>query len=94
MDFSKLAENEDKNKSGTGLGLSICKRIIEQMGGKVSCASKISEGTEFKIELTLKSKLKSDRVSNTNSSNKTFVIMKREIDSFELVRFSSKYIQS
>jgi len=29
MDFSKLAENEDKNKSGTGLGLSICKRIIE-----------------------------------------------------------------
>ena len=39
LNFSKLAENADQNKSGTGLGLSICKQIIEQMGGIVTCRS-------------------------------------------------------
>jgi signal transduction histidine kinase len=29
IDFNKLDENAQRNKSGTGLGLSICKRIIE-----------------------------------------------------------------
>jgi signal transduction histidine kinase len=29
VDFGKLEENKDRNKSGTGLGLSICKQIIE-----------------------------------------------------------------
>jgi len=29
IDFNRLEENQDRNKSGTGLGLSICKKIIE-----------------------------------------------------------------
>jgi signal transduction histidine kinase len=28
LDFGKLDENSERNKSGTGLGLSICKQII------------------------------------------------------------------
>jgi len=66
------------------------------MGGKVSCTSKISQGTEFKIELTLKSKQKSDpsSIEISNSRNKTFVIMRKEYDSFDLIKFDSKYIQS
>jgi len=47
MDFGKLSENSERNKSGTGLGLSICKKIIEQMGGSVKVESKLGEGSTF-----------------------------------------------
>ena len=52
INFGKLTENEQLNKSGTGLGLSICKKIVQQMGGKISCSSEIGKGTEFKIKLS------------------------------------------
>jgi signal transduction histidine kinase len=51
MDFSRLDEHSKINKQGTGLGLSICKRIIEQMGGKVDVSSIEGYGTTFAIDL-------------------------------------------
>ena len=37
---------------GTGLGLSVCYQVIVQAhGGKLSCVSKVGEGTEFIVEL-------------------------------------------
>ncbi len=37
---------------GTGLGLAIAKKIIEEThSGKLSCNSKLGQGTEFVIEL-------------------------------------------
>src|SRR5262245_24950449 len=41
-------------KKGIGLGLYSCRDIIEQHGGRIDVASKISVGTEFKIILPLK----------------------------------------
>jgi two-component system NtrC family sensor kinase len=38
---------------GTGLGLSICYSIIQLLGGKISVASRVGEGTEFALELPL-----------------------------------------
>ena len=41
-------------KKGIGLGLYSCRDIIEQHGGRIDVASKVSVGTEFKIILPLK----------------------------------------
>lgn len=43
--------NNSKNIEGTGLGLSIVKKIVECMGGTITCESKIGQGTCFKINL-------------------------------------------
>jgi two-component system sensor histidine kinase EvgS len=37
------------NLQGTGLGLSICKRIVEQMGGKIVVSSQLGVGTTFSV---------------------------------------------
>ena len=49
INFGKLDEHSSINRQGTGLGLSICKKIIEQMGGKINFVSKLNEGTTFTI---------------------------------------------
>ena len=41
-------------KKGIGLGLYSCRDIIEQHGGRIDVARKVSVGTEFKIILPLK----------------------------------------
>jgi signal transduction histidine kinase len=51
MDFAKLDEHSRVNAEGTGLGLSICKKIVEQMGGKVTVSSQLTKGTCFRVEL-------------------------------------------
>lgn len=43
-----------KGEEGTGIGLEICRRIIEAHNGRISCSSKVSEGTCFIINLPLK----------------------------------------
>jgi CheY-like chemotaxis protein len=36
---------------GTGLGLTICKRIVTEIGGTITVASKLGEGTTFRVSL-------------------------------------------
>lgn len=52
--FKRLANAKTNGIEGSGLGLSIVKKIIEQMGGSISCESELNSGSTFSVELPLK----------------------------------------
>jgi signal transduction histidine kinase/DNA-binding NarL/FixJ family response regulator len=47
--FVQSGAHEDKEKQGTGLGLSIVKRLTEIMGGTVTVASVLGQGSAFHL---------------------------------------------
>ncbi|WP_026996902.1 PAS domain-containing sensor histidine kinase [Flectobacillus major] len=51
--FQKLSAKPTSNESSTGLGLSIVKELTEQLGGTISCESKVGIGTAFIVHLPL-----------------------------------------
>ena len=52
--FTREINTQVNKTQGTGLGLYIIKLIVDAMGEKISCNSKVNIGTKFKIELNLK----------------------------------------
>ncbi len=51
--FVRLSAQPTAGESSTGLGLSIVKRLVEGMGGQLSCRSKLGEGATFSLTLPL-----------------------------------------
>lgn len=49
--------NRTETIKGTGLGLSIVKEFVEMHGGIINVESKLGEGTSFKLQFPIKSKL-------------------------------------
>ena len=47
--FVQAGAHRDKEKQGTGLGLSIVKRLTEMMGGTVTVASVLGQGSAFHL---------------------------------------------
>lgn len=45
--------DEADRESGRGVGMDVVRRAIEELGGRISLATKVSEGTTFTIELPL-----------------------------------------
>lgn len=51
--FRQLKSDSSSLSKGSGLGLTISKELIQRMGGTLEVKSKLNEGTEFTIKLTL-----------------------------------------
>jgi len=51
--FTQVDTSMTRGHSGMGLGLAICSRLVEAMGGKIECSSKLGEGTTFEVTLPL-----------------------------------------
>ncbi|MCM1468049.1 MAG: response regulator, partial [Alistipes sp.] len=52
--FEREASTTKTGIQGTGLGMAITKNIVEMMGGTITVESKKGEGSEFRVELSLK----------------------------------------
>ncbi len=50
-EFYRVKNEFTKNISGTGLGLPICKKIADELGGKITVESKLNEGSSFHVFL-------------------------------------------
>lgn len=51
--FSQEESGARTNYSGTGLGLAIVKKMVDQMGGTITCQSELGKGSTFIISLPL-----------------------------------------
>jgi signal transduction histidine kinase/CheY-like chemotaxis protein len=57
LPFTQAGEALDRDQQGVGLGLSIAKRLLNLMGGDITCFSKLMEGTEFVFVLPVNSEV-------------------------------------
>ncbi|MBL8766605.1 MAG: response regulator [Planctomycetes bacterium] len=50
--FVQASASTTRNFGGTGLGLAIAKRLVESMGGALTCSSEPGRGSTFRVDLT------------------------------------------
>jgi signal transduction histidine kinase len=50
-EFYRIKDESTKNIPGTGLGLPICKKIADELGGKIIVQSKSNKGSSFQVFL-------------------------------------------
>lgn len=50
-EFFRGSDPAGRTTSGTGLGLPICRRILSELGGRISVTSTVGTGSVFRVEL-------------------------------------------
>ena len=68
--FSQEEANLPTSHEGTGLGLSIAKSIIDIMGGNILVRSEKDKGSEFTVEVALKTAPENKNIDNRTQLNK------------------------
>jgi signal transduction histidine kinase/DNA-binding NarL/FixJ family response regulator len=53
FDFVQADSSVNRRFGGAGLGLAICRRIVDQMGGRIDASSEIGRGSRFAFSVTL-----------------------------------------
>ncbi len=66
--FQQLPGNGQNHHKGSGLGLAICKSLIELLGGTIAVKSVLGEGTEFTLELPVKTLSRKPREKTTRKA--------------------------
>lgn len=49
--YAKISSKPTAGENSTGLGLSIVKRLVDELGGRIVCQSKVGEGTTFTVTM-------------------------------------------
>ncbi len=77
--FSQVDASTTRQYGGTGLGLVISQKLVEMMGGKITVASKMSEGSIFSFNIFTDYVSKSDLINDENQrqllANKRILIV-------------------
>ena len=88
--FTRAIDSRTNSKtSGTGLGLTITKRIVDLLEGDIECASKLNEGTTFRVtfKMPLSNKVNDTKDDDFEKSLKNLKVMVVEDNdlNFEIV---------
>ena len=73
-EFRQIEGNSNAANEGTGLGLAITKRLVEQLGGKISLASELAKGSRFTFTLPNGTITSSNILPVNGSTNPTVAV--------------------
>ncbi|MCI2069322.1 MAG: ATP-binding protein [Bacilli bacterium] len=76
--FSQENRSEVLKVSGTGLGLSLVKRLVDLLGGRISCQSELHKGTSFEVDLPYE-EIKGKKITSKEAEEKDYDLTNKRV---------------